>query len=798
MDKNLLSIELDKVLKLLADQAACEETKDRINHLKPISDLAVVNSLLKETQDAYTLLSKFGGPSFRGIYDVSGFIARAQAGGSLNMSELLKIANMLRGVRVLVEWRSHCEGIRTSLDKYFNELTPNKFLEEKIFSIIISEDEIADNASPALSDIRRKIRSISSSIRNQLDSMVRSSATKKYLQEAVVTFRNGRFVVPVKSEYRTSVPGMVHDTSASGATVFIEPVSVVNANNDIKVLEGKEREEIERILDELSAQVALFAENMGMSYTNIVSLDMIFAKAQLAYKMKASFPVMNDKGIIELKKARHPLIDAKKVVPTDIKLGQDFDTLIITGPNTGGKTVSIKTIGLLSAMAMCGMMIPAADESKLSVFNDILVDIGDEQSIEQSLSTFSGHMVNIIKIMSQAQEGSLVLIDELGAGTDPVEGAALAMAILENIHIKGAKIAATTHYAELKVYALQTARVENACCEFDVTSLKPTYRLLLGVPGRSNAFAISEKLGMDKSVIERAGELVSSDNRNFEKVVESLEETRQSLEKERLLAQTLSQRAREDTEKAKKIKDNIEKLKNEELSKARTQAIRITDKAKRESAALIDELNKLRADEKSAAEKSALAKRIVKRGLDKLEDISSDELSIVNDEYKDYKLPRRLYRGDVVFCKNLGVKGTVSSDRDKKGMYEIVSGLIKTKVSEDDIILSENSSASKRTGAKRTAPSGRYNSFDERVSSPVNTSCDLRGMTVEEAIENVDKFIDTCAMNSLGEVTVIHGKGTGALRKAVREFLRKCPAVDSYRPGVYGEGENGVTIVKLK
>lgn len=798
MNRHLKAVELQKVLDLLRNKAACEESRERLLELRPISDIRVVNSLLAETKDAYDLLSKFGGPSFTGTHNVSGFIARANAGGSLNMSELLKVASVLRGIRTLLEWRSHCEGIKTTLDKYFAALTPNKFLEEKIFSSILSEEEMADNASPVLSDIRRKKRDISSSIRTKLDNMVRSGSVRKYLQESVVTFRNGRYVVPVKNEYRSNVPGMVHDTSASGATVFIEPASVVNANNEIKVLEGKERDEISRILDELSSLVAEFSESISMSYANIVSIDMIFAKAQLAYSMKASVPIVNDSGIIDLKKARHPLIDSKKVVPTDISLGKDYDTLIITGPNTGGKTVSIKTLGLLSAMAMCGMMIPAADESKISTFENILVDIGDEQSIEQSLSTFSGHMVNIVNIMKQADEKSLVLIDELGAGTDPVEGAALAMAILESIHSSGAKIAATTHYAELKVYALQTQRVENACCEFSVESLKPTYRLLIGVPGRSNAFAISSKLGIDESVITRAKELVSTDSLKFEQTVEELERTRQSFEKKENEAQLLSRRAREDMAKAKEIKDNIEKLKKEELQKARTRAIRIEDKARREAASMIEELEKIKSIEDDAKTRVRMAKRVVKQGLEAIEDVSVDGLTLVNDEYKDYKLPRELKLGDSVFCKNIGVKGTISSREDKKGTYEVTSGFMTMRVAKEDIVLVENKSGKKDRRKSFSKSNTNFSRFEQRASAQVNTSCDLRGMTVEEALSELDKFIDNAVLNGIGELTVIHGKGTGTLRKAVGEHLKDCSAVDTFRLGVYGEGENGVTIVTMK
>ena len=521
MNRHLKSIELDKILEMLAAECQCEESLARAAGLRPSANKEYVHILLKQTEDAYELIARFGGPSFRGINDVNPFLSRATAGGALNMRELLRTAQMLRGVRLLREWRSHCEGIKTSLDKYFEGLYANHYLEDRIFACILSEDEMADNASPELASIRRKKREASAKIRGNLDHMIHSGAYSKYLQDSVVTFRGGRFVVPVKSEYRSEVPGMVHDTSSTGATLFIEPASVVNLNNDIKVLEGKERDEIERILMELSAETAAFAAHMRTSFKNALELDIIFAKAQLAFKMRASMPLVNDSGEIDIHKARHPLIEKEKVVPIDVKLGKDFTTLVITGPNTGGKTVSIKTVGLFCAMAMCGLMLPCADESKVSVFEHILVDIGDEQSIEQSLSTFSGHMTNIIEIMREADDKSLILIDELGAGTDPVEGAALAQAILENLRMKGAKIAATTHYAEIKQYALDTVGVENASCEFDVNSLKPTYKLVLGLPGRSNAFAISKRLGMEESVIESAQSLVSQDNRRFENVVET-------------------------------------------------------------------------------------------------------------------------------------------------------------------------------------------------------------------------------------------------------------------------------------
>ena len=796
MNRHLKSIELDKILEMLAAECQCEESLARAAQLRPSSNKEYVHILLKQTEDAYTLIAKFGGPSFRGINDVNPFLSRATAGGALNMRELLKTAQMLRGVRVLKEWRSHCEGIKTSLDKYFEGLYANHYLEERIFSCILSEDEMADNASPELNSIRRKMREASAKIRNNLDHMIRSGAYSKYLQDSVVTFRGGRFVVPVKSEYRSEVPGMVHDTSATGATLFIEPASVVNLNNDIKVLEGKERDEIERILMELSVETAAFAEHMRSSFKNALELDLIFAKAQLAFKMRASMPIVNDNGWIDIDKARHPLIEKNRVVPIHISLGKEFTTLVITGPNTGGKTVSIKTIGLFCAMAMCGLMLPCADESKVSVFDKILVDIGDEQSIEQSLSTFSGHMTNIIEIMKAADDKSLILIDELGAGTDPVEGAALAEAILENLRAKGAKIAATTHYAEIKQYALETDGVENASCEFDVDSLQPTYKLVLGIPGRSNAFAISQRLGIDESVIRAAEGLISQENRRFEKVVEKVEKTRLEFESKTKEAAVLSERAKRDSEQAKQLRDEVKNLRDKELEKAKTEARRITERAKRESQALLDELNRLKKEEQSAQEKARIAKQKINKSIDALEDLSADEFSMIDDEYKDYKLPRDVVAGDNVFCKSFHRAGTVVSAKNAKGMVEVQLGFMKTRVQQDDLVLLDKRQVPKKPQTRRASASSAR--FEQKVSSAVNNRCDLRGKTAEEALDELDLFVDRAILDGLAEATIIHGKGSGVLRSTVQQYLRKNKRIKSYRLGVYGEGEDGVTIVEFK
>lgn len=576
MNRHEKALELDKILHMLAQETTCVDAHDLALRLAPAHGLYEVTLLQKETSDAHMLSGRFGAPSFGGVKDVSNPLRRAQAGGVLTMPELLRIAEVLRVIRSLKQWRQKSASVETSLDPYFETLVPNKYLEEKITGAILSEEEMSDHASNELASIRRKIQSASAKARDVLDKMIHSASYQKYLQDAIVTIRDGRYVVPVKAECRANIKGLVHDTSSSGATLFIEPMGVVEANNEIRVLRSREKAEIERILAELSAEAGSFADQVTESYHMLIELNVIFAKAELGYKMKASTPVLNDKGKIKLREARHPLIDPQKVVPTDIELGIAFDTLVITGPNTGGKTVSLKTLGLLTLMAMCGLMIPARDNSELSVFGTVLADIGDEQSIEQSLSTFSAHMTNITDILKQAGTGSLVLIDELGAGTDPVEGAALAIAILERLRVLGAKTASTTHYAELKAFALQNDGVENGCCEFDVATLRPTYKLLIGVPGRSNAFAISERLGLSKEVVSRARELVSAENRQFEDVVQTLEKRRQGLEERLRETEEITQKAKRDRERAQQELSRVKQLADEEIKKAKEEAQQIS------------------------------------------------------------------------------------------------------------------------------------------------------------------------------------------------------------------------------
>lgn len=790
MNKHFKSLELDIVLKMLADEATCDDAKDLALSLKPVKDINEAELLLSQTEDAFSLLARFGSPSFSGLRNVNNAVSRAAAGASLNPKELLEIAYTLRAIRSLYEWYGHCSNVRTNLDFFFENITVNKYLETKILTAIISEEEIADTASEELAEIRRKIRAKSNSVREKLDSIIHSSHYQKYLQEAIVTQRNGRYVVPVKAEHRNDVHGLVHDTSSSGATVFIEPVSVVEANNDIKMLQGKERDEIQRILFELSADAGNFDESIKASYDSAVRINLIFAKAQLAYKMKATKPILNDEGMIELKNARHPLIDPKKVVPTNISLGIDFDTLVITGPNTGGKTVSIKTVGLFTLMAQCGLLLPVSDRSKVSVFNNILVDVGDEQSIQQSLSTFSSHMVNIIDIMKRADEKSLVLIDELGAGTDPVEGAALAVSIIENLRSKGAKIAATTHYAELKAYALETDGVSNGCCEFDVETLRPTYRLLIGVPGRSNAFAIVAHLGMDRFVVENAKGIVGNETRSFEAVLEQLEVTRRELEKEKEKAEKATEAANKMRSRAQSEKDKIEQLKANEMEKVKREAEKIINAAKRQSSDFLLQLEKLKkeVDTSNATEVARKTRREIKNRLGEMDDIVNPR-ELADNWDNDYKLPRPVVKGDSVIIRSIGEGEVVEVKNDN---VIVQSGMLKTRVKMGDLMLIEKKK-------KQPPKIGRsvYRTTS-RADADVKTELDLRGQTVDEALMNLSLFIDKCVLNNISEIRIIHGKGTGALRTAVTQELRNHSNIEKFRLGVYGEGENGVTIAKLK
>ena len=784
MDKHTKALELDKILEMVAEECSSQDGAQLARELEPVHTAAEAQWLLGETDAAFVAMAKYGAPSFYGMKNVTNPLRRAQAGGGLGLRELLDIGATLRTIRGLTQWWGKSGNVTTALSPRFEVLAPNKYLEEKIFTCIVSEEEVADNASPALASIRRKIRAASQRVRDQLDKLIHSQAHQKHLQESIVTQRGGRYVVPVKAEFRGEVPGLVHDTSASGATVFVEPMSVVEANNEIRVLRSDEQDEIARILLELSGEAGSFADSIIESYHYAVELDLIFAKAQVAYKMKAVVPQVGEDGKIALHAARHPLIAKEKVVPTDITLGVEFDTLIITGPNTGGKTVALKTIGLLTLMAMCGLMIPAGEGSRVAVFRHILADIGDEQSIEQSLSTFSSHMVNIIHIFEVADNSSLILLDELGAGTDPVEGAALAEAIIQELRGRGVRLACTTHYAELKAYAIQTPGVENGSCEFDVATLRPTYRLLIGVPGKSNAFAITQRLGMDTAIVDRARELVSREGNAFEQVVGRLEEDRRKMEDELEALRASAAQAKANAEASQRLKDEAEAQAKKEIDRARQEAAQIVQKTRQRADTLVGELEELRRQKNKQL--SAEQKARLRSGLKELES-SSDPVHQRRDD--NYVLPRPLVVGDEVLLYDIDKEATVL-ELPKDGTVLVQAGIIKTRVPLENVRLLSKRQLKKKNPTRTVT---------KNVSTPeTSSSLDLRGQTVEEALMEVDNFLDRASRMHLSQVTIIHGKGTGALRKAVHDILRRNKAVKSFRLGVYGEGESGVTVVTLK
>ena len=784
MDKHTKALELDKILEMVAEECSSQDGAQLARELEPVHTAAEAQWLLGETDAAFVAMAKYGAPSFYGMKNVTNPLRRAQAGGGLGLRELLDIGATLRTIRGLTQWWGKSGNVTTALTPRFEVLAPNKYLEEKIFTCIVNEEEVADNASPALASIRRKIRAASQRVRDHLDKLIHSQAHQKHLQESIVTQRGGRYVVPVKAEFRGEVPGLVHDTSASGATVFVEPMSVVEANNEIRVLRSDEQDEIARILLELSGEAGSFADSIIESYHYAVELDLIFAKAQVAYKMKAVVPQVGEDGKIALHAARHPLIAKEKVVPTDITLGVEFDTLIITGPNTGGKTVALKTIGLLTLMAMCGLMIPAGEGSRVAVFRHILADIGDEQSIEQSLSTFSSHMVNIIHIFEVADNSSLILLDELGAGTDPVEGAALAEAIIQELRGRGVRLACTTHYAELKAYAIQTPGVENGSCEFDVATLRPTYRLLIGVPGKSNAFAITQRLGMDTAIVDRARELVSREGNAFEQVVGRLEEDRRKMEDELEALRASAAQAKANAEASQRLKDEAEAQAKKEIDRARQEAAQIVQKTRQRADALVGELEELRRQKNKQL--SAEQKARLRSGLKELES-SSDPVHQRRDD--NYVLPRPLVVGDEVLLYDIDKEATVL-ELPKDGTVLVQAGIIKTRVPLGNVRLLSKRQLKKKNPTRTVT---------KNVSTPeTSSSLDLRGQTVEEALMEVDNFLDRASRMHLSQVTIIHGKGTGALRTAVQQHLRRCSQVKSFRLGTYGEGESGVTIAELK
>lgn len=791
MNNYYKSLELHKILEMLSEEASNTKTKEMALALTPESDIDVVRSEMKKTSDAFDLSVKYGTPAFSNFKDIRGALHRASSGASLSLRELLDIAQMLYQVRMLSDWYKSTENEETSIGYLFVSLAPNKYLEDKIKNAVVSEDEISDMASHELANIRRKIAQAGIRIRESLDKLIHSSEVQKSLRENIVTMRDGRYVLPVKADFKGNVPGLVHATSATGSTYFIEPISVVEANNDIKVLQGEEQDEIDRIIAELSADCAAYAEALSADYVTCAEINLYFAKSNLGAKMRACIPELSDDGVIDLKKARHPLIDKKKVVPVDIKLGEDYNALIVTGPNTGGKTVILKTTGLLSAMAMCGLMIPASDGSKVSVFDNILVDIGDQQSIEQSLSTFSSHISNVVKILDAANEKSLILMDELGSGTDPVEGAALAVSIIENMVAKGSKLLVTTHYQELKLFAIETPGIENASCEFDIATLQPTYRLIIGSPGKSNAFSISSKLGISDDIINRANELVSTENQRFEEVVAQLEASRRELEKQHDEIEKLkNEQAEKVAELDKEIAD-LNSKKESELEKARVQAMRIVESCRMQSEQLLDELADIRKQKEKSnfAQLAINAKSKNKSALDKMYDTANP---VQNKEHKEYKLPRPLKRGDHVLIFDIDKKGILASDPDSNGNVFVQAGIMKTKVNVNKLRLLE---PEKVTMQNKKISTKNVRGKMQRTPS---LELDIRGCAVDEGIHELDMFIDNAVLTGAGIITVIHGKGTGVLRQGIQNHLKKHPSVKSFRSGVFGEGEDGVTVIELK
>ena len=790
--RSLLSLEFDKIREMLALHATTEGAKGMAMTLSPTDDIDNVLKRLKKTTDAKRLCENKGMPSFSGVRDISEACDRAGKGASLNTRELLDVALVLKTSRGLIDYCYGNHLFDTVLDEIFDRLIPNRSLEDKIYRSIISEELISDDASPALANIRRQIRNTNNRIKDSLQRYVQGGSHSKFLQENIVTQRNGRYVVPVKIEHKNDVKGLIHDTSASGATIFVEPMQVVEANNELRVLQSKEEHEIERILSALSASVAEYSDAIWLDYLNINELAFIFACAQLSISMNATSPTIVSERAINLKRARHPLIDKDKVVPIDVSIGYGYDTMIITGPNTGGKTVTLKTLGLFSLMAQSGLHIPTDDGSSLCVFENILVDIGDEQSIEQSLSTFSSHMVNIVSFMGDVSDKSLVLFDELGVGTDPIEGAALAVSIIEDVREKGAMCAATTHYAELKAYALDTEGVCNASCEFDVETLKPTYKLCIGTPGKSNAFAISSKLGLSDHIIERAKDHISSDNRKFEDIIGQLEKSRVEMEKQR--AEVEEMRADYERFKASAEKEIKKKLdeSTRELEKAKQKANSMVQSAKLSSDFILEQMEKVKKAKDSERLGSEIieARRAVRDYIKKNEDTYNPV-----EEKKDekYVLPRPLKRGDEVTIMSLGSNATLLEDPDKSGNVRVQAGILQTRVNIKDLKLIENT-PTVTTGDKKVKAS----SYTVQRSTTFKDEIDLRGMNGDEAWFAVDKYLDEATLMGFSRVRLIHGKGTGALKNALWKFLRGDKRIASFRIGQFGEGDGGVTIVDLK
>lgn len=785
LNKSQNILELPQILSMLADEAVSDLAKEQACSLTPSSVRAEVERRSLETGEACEIMRLNGSPSFSGLRDIRPSLERASLGGTLGTRELLDIAGNLRTSRTVRGFTSDCRELESAdLNAYFHSLHANRYLEEKIFTVISGEDEISDAASNDLREIRRNMRAASARARESLQKLISSPSYAKILQEQIITMRSNRYVVPVKAEHKAEIPGLVHDVSASGATIFIEPMATVKANNELREYAAKEKLEIERILSELSAECASYRAEIESDFYVLTKLDFVFAKAKLAYRLNCAPARLSEKSVV-LKKARHPLLDQSKAVPIDIMLGDDFDTLIITGPNTGGKTVTLKTVGLLALMNQCGLHIPVSDGSCLPVFSKVLADIGDEQSIEQNLSTFSSHMANIICIEDECDSNSLILFDELGAGTDPAEGAALAISIIESVRRKGALTVATTHYTELKIYATNESRVQNASCEFDVETLKPTYRVLIGIPGKSNAFAISRRLGLSDAVIAEAKRHMEAGNVNFESTIERLEQTRSELESMRQATEEKLRSAAEKEQKANRLKAELEvRLEKSEL-KAKREAEEILREA-RETAEQVfselDEMKKHQNDRENASEINAARNELRSRL-----NTATGKLNTVKKEKDDRKSSRSVRPGDIVEVKNLGVKAEVISAAED-GSLELKAGIMSISANEKDVFLLENEKKPERKASARNV----------QIRSSVPREIDLRGMESLEAVAVAERYIDDALLSRLETVTIIHGKGTGALRTAIHAMLRNNRNVRSFRLGTFGEGESGVTIVTLR
>lgn len=792
-EKTLRILEFDKIVNRIIELSASELGKELAGELTPQKEFNVIQGLLKETSDAASFIIRRGSPPMGGIHDVRGTLKRAAMGSMLLPEELLRVADTLRAARNLKNYSGDVGAGDAEEDNtvksLISALETNKRIEDKINNAILGEDEIADSASPALSTLRRQIKDQQNSIKDKLNDMIRSSRYQKFMQESIVTLRGDRYVVPVKQEHRSEVPGLVHDSSASGATIFIEPMAVVEANNSIKQLKIKEQLEIERILMELSADVAGIADRLSANMSLMAKLDFAFAKAKLSLDHNCVCPRLNNNKKIIIKKGRHPLLDKKTVVPINFHIGDGFSTVVITGPNTGGKTVTLKTVGLFTLMVQAGLHVPAAEGTEMSVFERVFADIGDEQSIEQSLSTFSSHMTNIVKIIAESDHRSLVLFDELGAGTDPTEGAALAMAILERLHDTGAITVATTHYSELKVYALTTEGVENACCEFDVETLRPTYNLLIGVPGKSNAFAISKKLGLQENILERAKEFLSQEEVQFEDILLSIEKNRSETEKEKMKAESYRREIEGLKKELEEQKHKLGTQKEKLLRDAKEEARRILTEAKQDADNLLQEMRKA-AEEQEAALRNKAAEEVKAKLRSKINNIEESLSESVLPRQGYMKPPENLKPGDSVLIVNLNKKGTVVTPPDKDGEAVIQAGIMKVNVHVTNLkLIEEQASEVHRAGSGKIGVS---------KSMTISTQVDIRGANVDEAVEKIDKFLDDASIAGLPEVMIIHGKGTGALRSGVHQFLKSNSHVRAFRLGKYGEGETGVTVVELK